>query len=537
MMHLAATHQIYGLGGAPVEPGSGLTNTPVDRRLSPAQQVLASTGKFGVFKKLIVKEFIEPAGIRVSPSECIRPILAYDAQCTDTNIERYTYRGDVFRFCQIELAKLLVLMPAYGSETQGTPEESLLWYRWIEQVYSWISIAFFAADVQPWMLFPEASSVESTKGERGQYKPIRNGFGPKVNEALAGIRLRLDEAGAKGFGGTDARGLGAHWYGPTWYGFHDTGFFHTQASIDKDPRSAPYLSGTFGMDTRQLTDGRAPTKNSKPVYIGSMLQASAFKSTSADAMVADPVKALQVFFVQNAKHKTLTVAGAKFTAPTKRSKINFVESTAVTSPRAMMRLARAWAIDVVSAPMLYWVTQSFGWYANNHLVYFQDMMGLTSEEIAAIQKGTVQAATAAKNATVDMVVGAVISIAMMIATAVPGWGTFVAGIIIALAIAAKFIAAAVFKKREKKPKCPQPAGLRTLAYEGCDVGSSSVPLADVANMQMVLLGSEINESAYGGAHQTFPWGGGAAQRSGVSTQQLLVGGGILVGLAVIMGRK
>jgi hypothetical protein len=536
MLHLAASHQVRGLGAAPVSPGSSLTNTPVDERRTPKQQVLDSVGKFGVFKKLVVKEFIEPAGIRVSPSDCIRPVLEYDKTCTDTNIERYTYREDVFRFCQIELAKLVVLMPDFGSDTAGTPEEAMLWYEWIQQVYSWISIAFFAADVQPWMLFPEAESVTQTIGEKGQYRPVRNGFGENVQQAMAGIKLRLDEAGAKGFGGTDARGLGGYWYGPTWYGFHDTGFFHTKGSIDKDPRSAPYLSGTFGMDVRQMTDGRLPKVQSKPVYFGTMKQAAAFKATSADKMVADPEKALRVFFVQNAPYKTLTVQGVKFTAPHKKEPIKRVENTAVVSPRAMMRLARAWAIDVVSAPMLYWVTQSFGWYSMNHLVYFQDMLGLSSEEIVAVQKGTAQAATAAKNAKTDMILGAVVAVATMVATLIPGWGTLIGAIIIALAIAAKFIAAAVFKKREKPPKCPQPAGLRTLAYAGCDVGSTTSALGDVANMQAVLLQSELTESAMGG-HQTFPWGGGAAQQSGISTQQLLVGGGLLLGLAVIMGRK
>lgn len=491
---------------------------------------IKSFGRFNAMAQLVRGDLVAGGQI-VQFDSCVRATLKFPLPCTDRNIEKYTYRDDVWLFCRTELARLLMVKPDPNKPEDRNPAYMLAW---VEAVYSWCSLAFYAANVQPFMLFPEPGSVAATIGT-GQCVPIRSGLPPRVFNVKSGIRDKLNAAQAKTIRSDDMTGFGGYWYGPTWKGFHARGIY-TQRQIEDGAN--PWLLGDFGMDTRQLVEGQRQTGDTK--YFGANYVLAKLRLDFSNGKVIETRQGLEAFFEYGANHMASTIPGHRWAAYSRN--VSGDEATEVISPWGIVQLADAWAYDVVMVPMMEYVTNSFGWYAYNHLPFFSergDLKTMSVDDIIAMQRGINAASIAVKEKKLDTAIVAISSVAAVIGAAVPGWGTLVAAIIIALAVATQFIAKAIFRKRAPKPQCPQPPVIRSLSDARCDIANMDAPLGELNAMNQRLLAAEVRESMTPGSKSEQSFGSGGftvnpMHPKTISPSTIALGVGAILGLAYIM---
>lgn len=488
-----------------------------------------SLGRFNAMAKLVRGDLVAGGQI-VQFDSCVRATLKFPEVCSDRNIEKFTYRDDVWLYCRTELARLLLAKPDPNKTTDRNPAYMLAW---VEAVYSWCSLAFYAANIQPFMLFPEPASTEATIGT-GQCVPIRSGLPPRVFNVKSGIRDKLNAKQAKNIRPDDPTGFFGYWYGPTWKGFHDRDIY-TQRQLEAGANA--WLVGDFGMDMRQLCEGQRQVGDTK--YFGSNYVLSKYDLGFDKASIIETKQGLLAFFEYGANHMASTIPGHRWQNYGRN--VAGAEATEVISPWGIVQLADAWAYDLVMVPMMEFVTDSFSWYAYNHLPYFAergDLSTMSVDDIIAMQRGVNQARIAVKEQKLDTAIVAISSVAAVIGAAVPGWGTLVAAIIIALAVATQFIAKAIFRRRAPKPQCPQPPVIRSLSDARCDIANMQSPLGELNAMNQRLLAAEVRESmAPGGmSEQSFGRGGFTMRPLGpqISPTTIAIAVGAVLGFAYIL---
>lgn len=500
------------------------------------EAVTGSLSRFGQMAAFVRKDLVEPAEI-VQFDSCVRATLKFPLTCTDKNIEALTYRDDLWLYCRMELARLLVSKPNPDTlEDRNGP----YMFAWVDAVYSWVSLAFFAANIQPFMLFPAPASVTSTitTGDvTGQAVPIRSGLPPRVFNVKSALRDKLNGAQAKVMYPADPTGFGGYWYGPTWAGFHDRGLY-TQNQIARGDNA--WMLGRFGTDLRQLTEGSRAQSHDDNKYFGAEYVLAKFRKPPGQANVIETPEGMRAFFEYGANHMASTIPGVRW----ERLSRNVVgrTNTEVISPWGIVQLADAWAYDVVMVPMMEFVTDSFGWYAYNHLPFFSergDLSSMSTEDILAMQQGIRSANIAVKEQKLDTAMVSIMAVAAVIGAAIPVWGTLVAAIVIALAVASQFIAKAIFRRKAPKPQCPQPPVLRSLSDARCDIASTSAPLGELAAMNQRLLAAEVRESITGGpSEQSFGRGGfSMPPTKQVSPATIAVGVGVVLAVGYLLKRK
>lgn len=500
------------------------------------ETVLGSLSRFQKMAAFVRKDLVEPASI-VQFDSCVRATLKFPLPCTDVNVEALTYRDDLWLYCRMELARLLLVKP---DPNQVQDRNGAYMLAWVDAVYSWISLAFFAANVQPFMLFPEPKSVGATitSGKvEGQCVPVRSGLPPRVFNVKSALRDKLNGAGAKVMYAADPTGFGGYWYGPTWKGFHDRGIY-TQREIQAGANA--WMVGDFGMDMRQLTEGMRTKVGDEPQYFGAGYVLATLKKSPAQASVMETREGMLAFFEYGAQHLASTIPGVRW----QRLSRNMMgdDNTEVISPWGIVQLADAWAYDVVMVPMMEFVTDSFGWYAYNHLPFFAargDLSSMSTEDILAMQQGIRSANIAVKEQKLDTAMASIAAVAAVIGAAIPVWGTLVAAIVIALAVATQFIAKAIFRRKAPKPQCPQPPVLRSLSDARCDLASTSAPLGELNAMNQRFLAAEARESIMGGpSEQSFGSGGfSVSPTKQVSPATIAAGVGVVLAVGYLLRRK
>lgn len=519
---------------ADVKPTAAATTT--DTLLGRKVEVVRiSQAYFKGISAQVKKEFVDFPKAQIIGAPCLRPIVKYAIDCTDANLENYTYRDGLNRMCKEELFDLRAAAPDPNSDADRANPAYL--YDWVAAVYGWVSLAFYCANIQPAFLFPEEKGVDATIGE-GKYLPKRSGLPPTVRQVMLNTLTMLQGNQAIGFG-KDTNGFGGYWYGPMWAGYHDVGEF---SKAECAAGKVAWFAGRFTMDVSQQSDGHEHKLHGSRQHFGAAGVLHRLKDTNPAVMSTE--RGLRSYFEYGAQHTGAVMDGTHWHKPARSW---LATDTKVVSPWGIVEIANAWLTDTFNESMMGFVGASFGFYSSNHLKYFvsQGMIDLTMEDIASMQSSMAAIrATAGKEDKLNIATSAITAVASVVAAAVPIWGTLIGAIIAALAIATQFIARAIFRKKKGDPKCPQPIGLRSLSDPRCDTLATDVTIPELAAMNQRFIAAETYEAQAGGPSvQSFMQAGGWAMPAkqgsgGVTTQQLVIGGGVVIGLAMLIrGRR
>lgn len=514
MMNAAVRADLYrhvGLGST--------MQSSADQRIAYVQEHLSRHANFAA---LVRAQLVDGATSRERPVDCQPPVFLYDVPCTDRNIEMYAYRDDIAYYCAANLRDLLNYDPVvysskiydglmYTYEGKRISFIGLYTFLWLEAVYSWLSIYFFAMNIYPAMLFPPREFIEKTKGDGEMFFDPKTRSWPKaLQEAISGIRAQLQGAGAEQWTNTPATGAREeYWYGPIWKGFYD------------GDTLVSWVTGDFGVDYspgslmhQKRATGRCNDNKYWNYYgpLPSALQSAAsylpLTSSQLKGGTNHPFRentdyrALFLTYCQSygssKAYASDLVDGAYYScsrsgAIEKRNELR-IWPTKIIGPRGCVRIANAWIQTVLALPMMSYAMDSVTWYYYNHIMYFKNkgMIDATIEDIRDMQKN----ASNTKAKIAKGVVEGIFDVASMVAAATGPWGVLAAAILQIVKYLVGWLVKWIVKRRQKAPQCPWPCLMRSLANPQCTTSGAGTTVGQMATTTLVLTQQEHDEAVY-----------------------------------------
>lgn len=410
-----------------------------------ASATAASQARYEAFASLVRQEMMAPAHNYQMEGQ-VAPVFKYDVSCTDRNIEKYMYRDDIYEICRRELYALL---RAFDQQIYWKSSGGIVCFDWIETVYRWVSIAFFAVGIHPVYLFTDPNE----RTAEGEYMPQTRMYPPLVRNAMSGIQTQLESAGALHYKDHP----GEYWFGPTFGGWLSekgkTAWF--DGSFEPDYAQRRMVGNNFGREHRETdhiqtfgTAGRtdsATREGTREYFLATFPQASDI----ADAQ-----------------------------RYTKKRNVE-TKSTKAISARGMIRVAKAWAASVVDTLNMEFAVDSLEWYLHNHMLYFVSRgdIDMTREELRAQQNALAEQRASVKDAKVDAGFEVIDVGVDAIEEAYPAFQQIIRAAYSIVKSALKILFGWIFRRRSK-PKLPQPMMLRTLADSGCATASEHTTIED-----------------------------------------------------------
>lgn len=422
----------------------------------------------------IVKPQLYPEGTQLFKAEPETWVmLQYPSGLRPCNLENQLISGtrtDLYNRAQDALAQLMQVPPKWA-ELQapvGSAERRFaarVAADWFTCVYGWVSLAFFATNIQPRFLLPDApgTTVIDAAGLAGQIAPNRLGAGslcpPEVITAINELK-----GGAEGVRqSADAMEAAEKLYlGPMWMGFYDAG----EASGWQTAQFAPQYDAFWAKKTDRIipkgyVDGT--TSNVDTAQIAKDMQNPWYfwyymflHATPADGSVY-----------------AFTRIDEGAAGRNKSTSFRYVPGVYTT-----INMALGWAKLIVTKSITAHVMDAMEWYTNNHVTYWASR-GLVESTIDEARSYARTAATAkidangqAAQRTIDAVGGAVIAVAAVNPISLV---IAVAAVAVAKGICALFTWRRK-KKAKKKVDAMQPLVFRTLAEMPCTAYDTSMTL-------------------------------------------------------------
>ena len=395
-------------------------------------------------------------------------MMASEGSCTAETLARIGVRHDLYLRAQIVLADLVKPENYPGNwnwwPVQGRDEKAemaRLACDWLSLVHSWVSVALFAGNIQPAMLYPASTTTVGT----GEFLPGKKMVPSKVSSALNVI------AGVGGDLATEHI-LGKEMYGPMWMGFYDTG------------EATGWLEGNFAPQRDRVQSLLATSDQVRDVDYSFP---SNWDLNCPPSVKNDPehqgwkktIKAAEdpwFFWYYNilsseACENTVT----RWKRQYKGTGDNH-DTFYTPGPRGSFELARAWGETIVSSTSFDTFGDSFEWYGSNHIEYWKSLgvLEYSVGEISAAQRTVAAARVEAKGAiaasTINQVAGAVMTVPNPI----------VQGVAAGCAILGSIITMSICKRRKRKKaaqaKKPLPLTLRTMTSVECSTFSGETTL-------------------------------------------------------------
>jgi len=410
--------------------------------------------------------------------------------CTPENVMKVAFRADIYTAAQKGLADLLAAanQPPFTSPLPpvGTAlrlEVAKLYADWFTCVYTWVSIAHFAVNVQPAFLNADVPETAVQGGQKAPTKTPGDGlpteFQGLVNELVGTNNAALAEAGRR------------LCFGPQWAEWWTTG----EATAWLAGNFAPWVDPRLDLFAKAQADGVDGFYPEGYVY-GKTLPTE-FDSAKIKARFTDP----WFFWYVSIAHRPIDEIGSPWYsidkhAARKADRKKFF----VVGPGVMLRAAKAWANHILSRSLADQVTRSAGWYLTNYVPYWTNTLGgnieVSIDEARASQKAAAEARVAAKQQTTSQIVNASFATATAVASTI---NPIAGGVAAGVSLLATGVLRLAFwrRKRRKKPKYDlmQPLVLRTLSDPDCSFFPRNVSLPDALNRVLIVVQAEIDNPA------------------------------------------
>lgn len=387
--------------------------------------------------------------------------------CSAENTARVGIRADIYARAQQALAQLLVVKPAYSglSMPMGSVEReyaSRLTADWFTIVYSWVSLAYFATNVQPQFLLPAnpTTTMTDADGKPGVLLPDR-ALPPLMQSVLNELRGAPQPVD---YGDKEVakdpwlkhidRTVTKLFVGPLWMGFYDadgpTGWLTGDFAPQYDSRTANDMLGNES--DRVRPQNLMPTDRTT-TQIKNDLRSGAWHFWYQQCLHSNP--------------EDTTFVWRRWEARVVRE--DDYEWYTYTSIYGAARMAEGWIRSILETSLADHTINATLWYISNHVTYWAErgLIDLSIDEAKEYQVGAAQAQVDAKaqaaQQTILQVGGAV--------TAVASSNPIALGVTLAATTLATGITSLVAMRRKKKAgnkaDVMQPLVLRTLSDVPC----------------------------------------------------------------------
>lgn len=445
----------------------------------------------------IVKPQLYPEGTQLYKAEPETWVmLQYPSGLRPCNLENQLMSGtrtDLYNRAQDALAQLMQVPPKW-SQLQaplGSQDRNIaagVAADWFMCVYGWVSLAFFATNVQPRFLLPDApgQTILDAQGVVGQIAPNRLGAGSICPPEIITAINELKGGGvAMSSQGMIDKIMSKTALGPMWMGFYDKG------------EASGWQTATFAPQYDELWVNEYKMDRIRPKNF-----AEGTTTNASGAKIAKDMQNPWYFWYYMFLH-ALPEDGSVYAftevdeGAAGRDKYQGV--IPVPGTYTTINMALGWCRLIVTKSITDHVMDAMEWYTNNHVGYWA-ARGLVESTIDEARGFARTAATAKIDAngqsaqrTIDAVGGAVIAVASVNPISLV---IAVAAVAIAKGICALFTMRRK-KKAKKKVDAMQPLVFRTLAEMPCTAFDPSMTLP--ATLQSALANITMELAASGDA--------------------------------------
>jgi len=475
---------------------SSPTVAPAANPLAMARGAVdAQTAAFKGIIANVVKPKLFPAGFQLFEMEpAMWKMIQYPSTiytCSPENKRLISFRTDLYTSAQQAITTLIAAtqfapFSNYTLPPLGSPERanaSTIIADWLVCMYSWISLAMFATDIQPGFLCADKSQ---TKVDGGQLTPTRSpGDGLPKDLSI----VMNDLIGAKAQTGQDFTN---NQWGPCWAGFYDRG------------EASNWLKCDF---TPQVDDRIRYLTTEDALYINGWLKGKTLPASEDQYTMKHKVTDPWWFWYYTAMHATdlnqISAAWIRWDTKGRDKKYTY----SMPGLHSIILQAKTWGAAIQQHSIADWIMQSTGWYMNNYVPYWTNKLGgaidISIAEADAASRAQRDGVVAAKqgNSTkiVNSTMGAVTAVCMEI-------NPIAGAIAAACQLVANGIMRLVFWRRKKKNKnkvdLMQPLTLRTLSDPDCSYFPPSASLPESLNRVITEIGTEIAASNAGATSPT-----------------------------------